>query len=497
MENYKKSWKRNLVWILFVFMLVACQVGQNAKPEISQEQQVSNSPTIPNPIVTRTKSSTPTKTHTPTLTITPEPTATIVPPKSFDVSTIKTITLAVPANCPAANPNLMFDVKELVKQDDVDREGIPGEMDFDLLLRFLNDGISPDKIVSQLQKDYPNFFENYFVADITGDGIPELTFPYMTGIQIIGCKNNQYEVLTGFYFDSSLLSIYFLDVDDLNSDGLAEIAVWFDGCLGGRCPYFQIFAWNGIEFVDLTTFHCHGDLQTPYSLVLQDIDKNGTSEVIFQYRSGNIPTGLYTEYPERTETITCMWNGSQFVLADHEFGKPYYRFQAVKDGGYQLGFHNYDQALALYKQAIYDKNLEWFTDDRNLLAYWTYLQNIFPYEEPNPTSTPDLQPDPDEYQNLASFSYYKIIFIYLLQDDVQSAETTYIELEQQYPIGEGPGQFTQISKILLDTYKKTGDIHVACENVLSYANPKKDEFISLIDYYIWSPLHFIENICYY
>lgn len=290
-----------------------------------------------------TATSSPLPTATATATITPLPTIPTFTP-TFDASTILTVTPAPQAECPKEISDLVFDSNNLKGSgNDYNQQFI------DYTLDYLNSGGSPQSI----RMNYAHPDEIVRKEDLTGDGIGEVIFAYGIWIDIFGCINGDYQLLTASTKDAAQGS-KIIDVVDINLDGLAEMISYFDGCMGSRCPSIEILGWDGEQFQSLienpfsSIEGCSYMGIAPFQVEIQDIDNNGTSEIIFQNTGNPWPDDL--DFPYRKETRICTWNGKNIVLYQIYFDNPDCRFQALQDAERAMQSDDFRRALDFYNK---------------------------------------------------------------------------------------------------------------------------------------------------
>ena len=395
--------------------------------------------------------------------------------------------------CPKADPNLAFDVEKAWQST------APGEQNQHFtkyVLEFLNSGGTLQSIVSAFEKESSEPTNQILhVQDVTGDKIPELIFPYGIWLDIFGCKDGKYELMLAATDPSNSSGLSIIDVIDVNLDGLAELIVNVDGCMGNRCPSIRVYEWNRKEFQDLMSSECHSLAVAPFEVKIRDIDNNGTKEVILSNNGKPWPD---IDFPYRKETRICMWNGQNIVVYKSEFDAPYYRFQAVQDGDRATLFGDYDKALGFYQRTIGDKKLEWFTQDRKGYDFWIYHSEYFPsFKEPTRTALPSMVQDPNEYPILAAYAYYRIMLLYILQNDTAEAESTFSTLQSQFPIGSPGNYFAQVASIFWQEYQVSMNIQSSCNKVVDYAqkNPVPTEYLGDWDHGAQSIHYTPESIC--
>jgi hypothetical protein len=403
----------------------------------------------------------------------PSETLTPQPPQEFDPVSVQTFTPSSPAHCPKENASLEFDAE---KATDFSGSNLNQPQEHEQFIKnilgHLNSGGTPKSVIMGFSKQYSYSFEKIiYEQDITGDNIPELIIPYGIRINVLGCKDGSYELMFSDTYESDLNGAYILDVTDINRDSIVEVVVWFDGCLGGRCPIIRVYEWNGKDFQNLIAnpfdigSGCSSLSVAPFEVKIRDTDNNGTKEIILS-NNGFVHPDI--DFPYRKETRICMWNGQNFVVYKTEFDAPYYRFQAVQDGDRATFHGDYDRALISYQQAIDDKGLEWFTLDRKRFDFWMYHSQVYSFE-PTPTASPSLTPDPNEYPILAAYAYYRIMLVYVLQHDTLGAESILNTLQKDFP-EENPGNyFTQVASVFWQEYQLSMNVQSSCQKVIDYA----------------------------
>ena len=495
--------KQNHLIFILTFMILAllgvagCQGEQDtAVFTLSLSPTTSPTDTV---TITKTPTKRPTRTPKPTKTITLTPFFT-TNPKDFDVSTIVTITPAEPAQCPMIDPDMIFDGQQIL-----DIYAVDPEMDtfnkqreeFAIFINYLNQGGSFQSLIEGLNNTFDlDYGTIYFYEDVTGDGINEVIFPMHENVYVYACKNEQYSLIDNFSTDFGAYTPR-VRVMDLNNNGLLEIIMDYSGCLGGKCFSINVYEFDGNQFRDLFDWHCNEDISLPDSFSINDIDNNNTIEIILKYGKHYIP--VYPEdYPFRDETMICMWNGNSYVPAENIFSSPSYLFQAVQDGDRQMLYEYYDQALLFYKQAIHDKTLDWMSIERRILDYEIYTFEHYGANAPNPTATPVLFENPDEYPILASYSYFRIALIYLLLGDLDLAQITFDEQKTTFPVEQIGGEFTEITDILIQSYLNTENISVSCNAVNDAVSKRSNQFSNYSNYFNYtSRFYQPSNLCPY
>lgn len=452
------------------------------------------SPTIfhPTNIASPTQSASQTRTSEPTTTIKPSLTPTITQQETpashstatLDVSSTVTHTPSLPAQCPLGHQNITPDFQTALL-DNFPRLEEP-------ILNFLNDGGSPQAVIKALEwtdqqrlkpdytydsviKSKTEFNQTHlYEADLTGDGIPELIISRVN-LYIFGCSIGKYQTLLKLENDdwgNNAAAPWIIKAEDLNLDGTPEIVV--KSYAFRTWILFRIFEWSTNGFKSLLITRSDDWQFVEYKkdvasaqlgeLTLQDIDHNGTVELILRGYNP-FPNGL----PIRGEQYTYVWDGNIFALYLKEYSPPVYRFEAVQDGDRYSLSGNYDRALELYQEAIFNDKLDWWSSERN-----RYEVNCWD-TKPNCSYIPiPPTPDPNEYNNLAAYARFRIMLLHLLRGLLPEARTVYNTLQEKFPSGTVGHAYAEMATAFWNEYQTSQGIGKACGKAIDYtmAHPK-------------------------
>ncbi len=329
-------------------------------------------------------------------------------------------------------------------------------------LSFLNSGGSPRLLIQlyRINDSYP-----YFYQDVTGDGVPELMLydsSVFSSPHIYYCEQGHYrmydalEEYGGFW-------INFGGVQDLNADNIPEILFTSSDCSGVGCFGVSALEWNGDTFQDLSPTAGMWGVKEWH---VED-GKNGTKEIVL---SGDRPGACCYDLmiPWRLRTDTYAWDGKTFSLAYETFAPAQYRYQAVQDGDREVRYGNYDNAMQLYRNVIFNDKLEWWSADRKAYLFQEYYRGrfhkyIYPQVLPPPSS------NYAEYPRLAAYAYYRIMLLQIVQGRTAEAAATYATLQQDF--GKDPyGQpYVQMATAFWDTYRSTSSMYDGCAAAIGYA----------------------------
>jgi hypothetical protein len=257
----------------------------------------------------------------------------------LDVSTIVTVTPAPKAECPLENPEITPNFPlcnhsgncKLVGSDEV--------------LSYLNSGGTRNKVVpiasrSGIEK----------MIDITGDGIQELVMRSYVTYHVIGCKENNHEIL--FQTDPYVFSSKLQDVVDLNENRIPELIFYSFSRYG--FAEVDIVEWDGNKFrslIDMGIDRYTGKVidvvpATEYHELI-DINGDNLKEIVIVYNVNELCYGMgglnfCDGTPAREQITTLAWNGQNYVALKQEtYSSPQFRFQAIQDGDQQARDGNY------------------------------------------------------------------------------------------------------------------------------------------------------------
>ena len=393
--------------------------------------------------------------------------------------------------CPEPNPKLVPDFTSLLADEEFPDLELP-------VLDFLNAGGTSKAVVEffshgNLEYDEKHFFER----DLTGDGIPELAISYLH-LYIFGCYQGDYRmVLKADNYDliNSVPAPWIVSSADMNLNGVPDIVVesYFK-----PSTLVRIYEWDGEHFQSLIKgadrlFDVHedvaylGDAETS----LADVDNNGTVELLL---TGGIPThpSIFMDgYPWRQVTITYMWNGENFTLQREELAPPQYKFQAIQDGDRASIASDYAPALELYALILNGGLESWSEADREnfLTQYQAGVSG-----RPTPTSLPiDLV----EKESLSAYARYRIMLLYLLQQDESQAQVVYNTLQRQYSYQQPGYSYAELATAFWTEYQLSRDMGQACAKAMDYAVVHPEILKPLgSDYHGWqSDIYEPEDIC--
>jgi hypothetical protein len=310
--------------------------------------------------------------------------------------------------------------------------------------------------------------ERAIEADITGDGVLELLIAPKLYYSIFSCENRSYKLLDS-YIPAEPHRIDFKAVKDANNNGIPEIYIYINECMGWKCYSIRAFEWNGTTLrsiiSDWTNSECT-DLDEPFEVVLRDIDNDNIEELTL---IGTIPPRPDEfSFPNRDETRICKWSKEGFVFYQRKFSEPKYRFQALQDADIAAAQDEFTKAFGLYQRTISDQNLEWWTALRRFHEYEKLAKGYFNFY-PTPTPDPTLIPDPAEYPSLAAYAYYRIILLHLVQGQEVEATSTYQTLQDTFGADQYAAPYVEMATAFWEAYQSTHKMYDGCAAAIQYA----------------------------
>ena len=339
-------------------------------------------------------------------------------------------------------------------------------------LDFLNSGGTPAAVVDAFVQKYGARIPTPALQqDVTGDGVNELILTNDLSVLVLGCNAGEYQALlneTGGDPASSIRFVRFTIPGDMNLNGIPEMITNVQAGHMSGFHNVSIFEWDGDQFASIIQGERDGDVsETAFmlgvtSISVRDVDGNKTLELILE---GGVPYEESSDYtvglPWRKETHSYSWNGNLFVLYRVEFSPPEYRFQAIQDGDRASLAGDYDQALALYQEAVFSDQLEWWSDER-----WSYevrLRSLI--ETSDPTPVPDLT----EYHHLAAYGRYRILLLHTVRGFLPEAETLFNTLTETFLPGQPGYAYVELAAAFWNEYRASANMGQACAAAIEYA----------------------------
>jgi hypothetical protein len=352
-----------------------------------------------------------------------------------------------------------------------DNPQLPEQQESDVLSYLHRYG--PDPLIEALEQEGDS--DLFVYQDFTNDGVPELglTIPISIGgvVSIYSCQDGAYRILYNRFFDFPAANpCYMVLIHDGNRNAYPEITFLVGVASQGSHTY-QMIEWDGTGIVDrlrmAITEYPYWSTAVDFVWVhatggvgYEDIDADGIDEFV-------VNTGFpvwetyYSGLPFQNVIRYHTWDGSRYSFDRQFYGPPEFRFQAVQDGDRLTEAEEYDLALDMYRQAVSNEALEWWTEERH-----KFLQEIWMSDEPTPNPP---SPDPDEYPNLAAYARYRMMIAYLLQGDLDTAQSEFIALKGQFPEGKIGHAYFEMADALWREIQTTNDLRSACEKPIEYA----------------------------
>ncbi|MBI5954671.1 MAG: hypothetical protein HY865_23690 [Chloroflexi bacterium] len=461
----KKYW---LFILVAIFLLNACT--PSALPPATET-------VIPTATATFSPTSTPTLS---TPTITPLPTIPTFTP-TFDTSTIVTVTPAPKAECPKENPELIPDFPYCYNGD------CSGGPYHNATLNYLNAGGALDK----LEKKHWGT-----IQDLTGDEIKEIARSDNGYFYVYGCREHKYMVLLKIEGTQNTPSLD--NVVDLNGNGLPELIVSNYERRAFRS--IRIFEWDRNEFRSLIEGKFISYSNNPEGETIKydwlggtvltykttDTNNDGVKEIVAIDEVPYDPSDISSGIPWRDRTIRLEWDGINYTVGTVEYTPPQYRFQAIQDADIYVKKHNFEKAFLLYQDAIFDKELDWWSRDRkeyeSKLALEMWFQNAMKLMVATATPFPTLPTvvaDNTEYPRLAAYAYYRIMLLHLAQGQESNADTTYDTLQQTFGSNPYGRPYVEMATAFRDAYQSTQKMYDGCATAIQYAAEHPEILIPL------------------
>lgn len=334
---------------------------------------------------------------------------------------------------------------------------------------FLNAGGEPTELNS-------NF--NTTIKDLNSDGIPEITVisrGYFSSMFLFSCINGVYENSLDPSFEQVVSSIQILSTDDLNKNGLPEIATRTLTCFLNSCGNMFIAEWDGKQFSALikdpkdAAVH-FAEMSFYQDSYIKDLDNDGFAEIVWVGGKPNHEDFL--SLPSRIETHVYKWDGKYYRPKLVEYSNPTYLFQAVQDGDHYALDGQLEKAFKMYNEVLKNETLSWWTESRQ-----KFLLEQAGYH-PCENTCPQPNPDADEKPILQAYASYRIMLAQILLDQQTEAENTYKNLIATYTKDSRDNYagavVADLATAFWNEYKASQNIKYACSEAIMYTERHTD-----------------------
>lgn len=313
---------------------------------------------------------------------------------------------------------------------------------------------------------------------MTGDQVPEFIFVeinYFGKPIVFSCQNGRFEQLFVLSGDFDFWD-YTFEIDDLVKDGIPEVIVTGTGGVSFPQSKIYMYEWDGQTFQILGTIGILALRKTE----IRDLDGDGTKEVMF---SGDNPGCLSCGNfrPQRQRTITLGWNGKEFIEKSNEFPPPEYRFQAIQDADTAVHSGKFDKAFSFFTEVVSNENLEWWSPER-----FEYEQDASYRWMAGYTPVPKPPEDATEYPRLASYAYYRILLLHVVQGQEAKAASTYQTLQETFGNNLYAAPYVEMASAFWESYQSAHKMYDGCAAAIQYAVEHPEILLPLgSDYHGW------------
>jgi hypothetical protein len=414
------------------------------------------------------------------------PLQTSTPYPTFEVKNVNTHIPFQPAQCPPENPN--YELSTNISRETFN----PSEL-VEIVKHELDNGASFAQAKQEIEKALliPGVLE---IEDLTGDSVPELAIYQIFGMVVFGCDNGDYKTILDYstIFDGGSSPSIFA-VQDMNLNRIPDVVLAYSATSGGN-TVVDILEWDGIQFNSLiqanhgenssgtshlakalywysSSFHNWSNSDssnTPVmegraDVVINDIDQNGTKELILTDNGPGHWDTLFNFGPWRGKQVIFKWDGIHYLYSSLEIDPPVFQFQAVQDADRLFLLGEYDKALKLYLDVIFSDKLEWWSPEKMTFIRDSYFAKV------NGDATPiPPQSNNAEYLSLAAYARFRILLHHISRGSISDANTAYTTLIENFPEGTTGSQFADMATILWSEYQKTNSLEQSCQPVIDY-----------------------------
>jgi hypothetical protein len=351
------------------------------------------------------------------------------------------------------------------------------------------------------QSDVPTQIHMEIIEeDVTGDGIDEFLIgidgngrfdileeldPERPVLFVVGCRGGAYAVI---HRVRTYSTIRVDSVMDLNADGIHEIAYSYINNFGANHGYFtfqlQVLEWNGAIFRELL-WDPYTDATTPGTTAFEDVDGNGTLEILFPHdywgeKGGGVDCDIG---PNLNSKDIWMWNGEYYHYMWRQNADPIYRFQAAYDGDYYISLGLYDRSEKMYLRAAFDESLK-----SGSTGDWMRDGECYGGKE--------IKPDPTEPPRIRAYARFRLVELYVNLGRVLEAESHRSSMRTENPLGSPGYIYAYLANTFWWEYVKDEDVTAACAAVRSEAEKRSTDVFGLFENYgILNPGPTLDTIC--
>jgi hypothetical protein len=385
------------------------------------------------------------------LEITPTPQFTPTAPLATTVSATPTPT-PIPVTetppTPTSTP-VVYQCPEPVNLTPPDRSAF--ERYPEVIRNYLTQGGNPEKI--ELLD-----LEDYTAADLTGDYVPEYIFIYIDPASssfppkslliIYQCSEGAVNILETFT-PQDWSGLELIDTSDITQNGNLELLFAEVTCGAHTCWHtIHVFTWSGTNMVDSVG----AEFAYPYPEYLFE---NHHLQVI-SYGIGSVGAG-----PQRPVTTTLAWDGSAITVTHITIGPAKLRFHAFVDGDTALQNGELTKASENYIHVI---------QDTDLLSWDAFYEGK------------------EETEWLHALARWRLLNLYVIQDDFDAAETFYEDLQAYNSLNAIGYPVTRLSERFYQIIKEGNTINYACSVIK--AMPETQLILDFLNSYGYANPHY-------
>jgi len=385
---------------------------------------------------------------------------TIALPEQISASPLPpTRTPPPPADCPATDASLRANFQTLVDQYGLEADDEP-------VLDFLNAGGRPEAAVDALRSlAWPGGEVKSEIADVTGDGVPELLLG-LDNLYFLSCEAGEFNTVGVVSHENGPVRVE--AIQDMNLDGLPEIVTAIP--VVGE-DLVKVYSWDGVGFRNLVYDERTGwdSAEAKLGLRVRDVDGDGTLELLVDNtppgpREANFDAACWI--PARVTTDIFAWDDEQFAVSGQDFAPPAYRFEAAQDGDRLALQGRYDEARDRYLPVINDEALDWWSDDkRDYLLETEFGLDTYGF----PISSPP-EPLPEERVTLSAYATYRLMVLGILNGDLEEAKDQFQSLQRRADDDTAWHLFSDLANEFWLEYQASHDIASACGRAASFVD---------------------------
>lgn len=237
-------------------------------------------------------------------------------------------------------------------------------------------------------------------------------------------------------------------INDLNNDRIAEIVLSYVETVDGDGNFaraVRVLAWDGQRFADRVR-----SVDDRARVSNGGVEIRKVNDQLALVLSNGVARGPTATPLERPRTEIWEWDGEAYSNTCTRYtGVAVYQAQAVWDGDNASGCGEYATARTAYQQAIFNKRLRGWVNER--------------------LTDPNAALDADERPRLEAYARYRLLLTYAATRNVSAAQKVIDALQEKFPPGAVGDLYAAMAARFWLSYQSEANLALACTAAVEYA----------------------------